>query len=104
MINSILLQAQPGGSPIGSILMIVAMFAIMYFLIIRPQQKKQEEIKKFRASLKVGSKVVTAGGIHGVIRELDATCATVEIAQNVKVKIDINSIFASADSGVIENK
>lgn len=99
MINSTLLQAQ-GGAGLSSILMMVALFAIMYFFMIRPQKKKQEEIQKFRAALTVGSKIVTAGGVHGVIKELTDTYAMVEIAQGVKIKVDINSIFQSVDSGV----
>ena len=53
------------------LVMMVAIFAIMWFFMIRPQQKKQKEIQKFRNALSVGDKVVTAGGIHGVVRRID---------------------------------
>ena len=65
-----LLQGQPAGG--GSMLwiMLIAMFVIMYFFMIRPQNKKQKEIANFRKSLQVNQKVVTAGGIHGIIKEI----------------------------------
>lgn len=93
---SILLQAE--GSGYMSILMIVALFAIMYFFMIRPQQKKQKEVQKMRENLKVGDKIVTAGGILGKIKEINDTTFTVEIAEGVRIKIDKTSVFASNDS------
>jgi len=80
----------------GTILMMVAMFAIIYFFMIRPQNKKQKEIQNFRKGLDVGQKVITAGGIHGKIKEVKDDCVILEIADNVRVKIDKNSIFAAA--------
>jgi len=93
---SILLQAAPnaGSSGMMSILMIVALFVIMYFFMIRPQQKKQKEVQKMRESLKIGDRVVTSGGIFGKIKEVEDTAFIVEIADNVKVKVDKASIFA----------
>ena len=71
----ILLQEAGGagflGSSGGSILMIVLMFVILYFFMIRPQQKRQKEIQKFRNSLTVGSKVLTAGGVYGTVKSLN---------------------------------
>jgi len=95
---SILLQAG-GGAPQGGVswsmpLMLVALFAIMYFLMIRPQQKKQKEVQKMRESLKVGDRVVTSGGIFGKIKEVEDTAFIVEIAEGVRVKVDKASIFA----------
>ena len=69
MLNTILLQAQ-SGSNISGLIMIVAMIVIFYFFMIRPQSKKQKEIKKAREAMTNGDKVVTAGGIHGTIREI----------------------------------
>ena len=66
---TILLQQAGAGSGLSSILMIVALFVIFYFFMIRPQQKRQNEIKKFRDSLQPGSDIVTAGGIFGKIKE-----------------------------------
>jgi len=81
------------------IIMMVAIFAIMYFFMIRPQQKKQKEIMNFRNNLTVGQEVVTAGGIYGKIKELDVTTVTLEIASGVKIKIDRNSIYANIQQG-----
>ena len=86
---TVLLQA-PAAGPDGSLMwiMLIAMFVIMYFFMIRPQNKKQKEIANFRKSLQVNQKVITAGGIHGIIKEIT----------NVKIKIDKNSIFADASA------
>ena len=75
-----LLQA-PAAGPDGSLtlIMIVAMIAIMYFFMIRPQNKKQKEIANFRKSLQVNQKVITAGGIHGVIKEINDSDVILEI-------------------------
>ena len=73
VLNYILLDAAAPASAsggMGSIIMIVALIAIFYFFMIRPQSKKQKEMKKFREGLKSGDKVITAGGIHGRIREI----------------------------------
>lgn len=88
--------AAPGGGNMMWI-MLIAMFAIMYFFMIRPQNKKQKEIANFRKSLEVGQKVITAGGIHGKIKDIKDDHIVLEIADNVKIKIDKNSIFASTE-------
>lgn len=79
-------------------ILLIAMFAIMYFFMIRPQNKKQKEIANFRKSLEVNQKVITAGGIHGKIKEIQDNYIILEISDNVKIKIDKNSIFASAEN------
>ncbi len=97
--NNILLQA--AAAPAGqngwsSILMIVLMFVVIYFFMIRPQQKRQKEIKKFRESIKAGDKVITAGGIYGKVKDVKETTITLEIADNVRITIDKNSVYANA--------
>ena len=94
----ILLQAAQGDGGMGMILMLVAMFAIFYFFMIRPQQKKQKEIQNFRKSIKKGQEVVTAGGIYGVVRDIDDVnnILVIEVASGVRLRIDRNSVFASA--------
>ena len=77
-------------------IMLILMFVIMYFFMIRPQNKKQKEIAQFRRSLQVGQSVITAGGIHGVIKEINDNDVMLEIDRNVKVCVDKNSIFAAA--------
>lgn len=71
-----------------TILMLVAMFAILYFFMIRPQQKKQKEIQKFRNSLTVGQDIVTIGGMHGTIKSINDAdnTVTIEVATGVKIK------------------
>ena len=97
--NYILLQA--AAAPAGqngwsSILMIVVMFVVIDFFMIRPQQKRQKEIKKFRESIKSGDKVITAGGIYGKVKDVKETTITLEIADNVRITIDKNSVYANA--------
>jgi preprotein translocase subunit YajC len=75
----------PGG--IASFLPLILIFVIFYFLLIRPQQKKVKEHQAFVAALKKGDKVVTNGGIHGEITGLTDTVVTLEIADNVRIKV-----------------
>jgi preprotein translocase subunit YajC len=103
-----LLQAKgnAAGGGLSMILMLVAMFAIMYFFMIRPQQKRQKEIQKFRNSLEVGSKVVTAGGVYGVVKDLNegGNYIIVEIASGVKIQIDRNYVYADPSQAAIQQK
>ena len=95
---TILLQAQGvGGSPYSGLIMIAALFVIMYFFMIRPQQKQRKEVEKQRAALTVGDKVLTAGGIYGKIKEANDTTFVIEIAEGVKIKIDKTSVFAARE-------
>ena len=98
---SILLQAAApaagGASSYSGILMMVLIFVVFYFFMIRPQSKRQKEIKKQREAMQVGDKVVTSGGIYGKVKELKETTVIVEIAENVRNKVDKNSVFATAD-------
>ena len=89
---------QTGGFDATFLIMIVAIFAIMYFFMIRPQQKKQKEIQKFRNSLEPGMEVVTYGGLHGTIKEIDdaKNIVVLEIARDVKVKVEKTHLFANA--------
>jgi len=96
---SITLQSpagQPGGGW-GMLLMIGMLFVIMYFFMIRPQQKKQKEIQKMRESLKVGDRIITSGGVHGKIKEIEDTVMLIEIAEGVRVKVDKASVFAATN-------
>ena len=101
MVNMFLAaQAAQGSSGMRMILMMVAIFAIMWFFMIRPQQKKQKEIQKFQNSLTDGAQVVTAGGIYGTVKRIDPATNTVEveIARGVVVKISRSSVFQSMES------
>ena len=103
---TVLLQAPAGAAGGGSMMwiMLIAMFVIMYFFMIRPQNKKQKEIANFRKSLQVNQNVITAGGIHGTIKEITDDYIVLEIASNVKIKIDKNSIFAAASAATNHSK
>lgn len=90
-------QAQGGGS-MSMILMMVALFAIMYFFMIRPQQKKQKEIQKFQNALEKGQQVVTGGGIYGTVDAVNLENGTidVQIAKGIVIKVDKGSVFKDA--------
>ncbi len=107
MLNTILLQGNSASW--ANILMIVALIAVFYFMMIRPQQKRQNEIKKFREGLRVNDNIVTAGGIYGKIKSIDETTFVVEIAKDVRITIDKGSVYPSAqqalrDTAEKENK
>ena len=86
-------QSQQGGG-LSMILMLVLIFVVMWLFMIRPQQKKQKEMQKFRDALKKGDKVVTAGGIYGTVAEVKEGSAQVllEIDKDVKIKVDKASL------------
>lgn len=97
---NILLQAA-GSAPTGggmgmTMVMMIAIIAVFYFFMIRPQQKKQKELQKAREAMQVGDKVVTAGGIHGRIKEVGDTWFLVEVADGVKLKFEKGSVYASS--------
>ena len=72
--------------------MIIAMFVIMWFFMIRPQRKQQKELEKFRNSLKRGDKVVTAGGIYGTVDEIKDRTVLIKVDGDVKLRVDKNSL------------
>lgn len=97
MLQLIPLQAAvQGGSGWSRIIMIVLLIAIFYFMMIRPQQKKQKEIKKFREGLQKGDTVISAGGIYGKIKEISTTYIIMSIADGVTIKIDKGSVYPTA--------
>ncbi len=88
----------------SQLIFFAAIILIFYFFMIRPQMKKQKEMKNYRESLKKGDKVVTAGGIYGRIAEVNDRTVMLEIDQNVKVKVDKGSIVRTADDIVDQPK
>lgn len=90
--------AQPGGleSMFSSFGVMILIFAVFWFLLIRPQQKRQKEIKKFREGLKAGSEVVTAGGIFGQIKEVRDLYFVIEVTKGVNIRVDKGSVYPSA--------
>ncbi|RSK46569.1 preprotein translocase subunit YajC [Hymenobacter perfusus] len=93
MFASLLLQAAPTtASSLISYLPIVGMVVVMYFFMIRPQQKRSAEAKKFRASLGKGSNVVTIGGLHGKVVDMSEETVTVEVDKGVRLRFDRSAI------------
>ena len=82
----------PGGG-IGSFFVpLIFIFIIMYFVMIRPQKKRQEQQQKLMGNLKTGDRVVTNAGIHGLISNVKETTVLVKVADNVKIEIDKSAI------------
>jgi preprotein translocase subunit YajC len=92
-----------GGGIFGQINMLIpfiAMFAIFYFLLIRPQQKKQRELRQMLQNLKRGDRVITSGGIYGTIVKIRNDIVHLEIAEQVRIRINkgsISELVAEAD-------
>ena len=87
--------AQQGGGFGGMLIMLVALFAIMWFFMIRPQQKRQKEIQKFQNELQKGTQVVTGGGIYGTVESIDLAGGKVDvkIARDVVITVDKGYVF-----------
>jgi preprotein translocase subunit YajC len=89
-------EAQGPGAMIQSFLPLILIFAIFYFLLIRPQSKKAKEHKQMLTDLKKGDKVMTNGGIHGIIEDIDGETITLKIGIKDDVRIKINRNFISS--------
>jgi len=86
-------SGQEGGSGVvANIVLFGSIILIFYFMIIRPQQKRQKERQQMIDSLKKGDKIITAGGIHGTVVGIEDKVALVQIADNVKIKVDRSTI------------
>ena len=83
-----------GGADPSFFIMMTVLFAIFYFLIIRPQQKKQKEIKEMLANLAHGDTVLTSGGLQGKITGITDTVVTMEVADKVRVKVSRSYIIS----------
>ncbi len=81
-------QPAEGQSPYGSFLMMGAIIVVFYFFMIRPQQKKQKELRKFREELKKGDKIVTTGGIYGKVLEIQERAIVIEVEGQNRLKVD----------------
>jgi preprotein translocase subunit YajC len=88
--------AAPGGGGAGmqSLIFLLLIIVVFYFFMIRPQVKKQKEATNFRNTLKKGDKVATTGGIYGKINDVKDRTITLEIADNVIVKVDKTAVIA----------
>ncbi|MEE1091039.1 MAG: preprotein translocase subunit YajC [Paludibacteraceae bacterium] len=101
MLTTILLQATTAEGAQGAgwmnMIMLLLIFVIFYFFMIRPQTKRQKEIKKFQDSLENGKTVITQGGIYGRVREVKDNYVLVEIADGVKIRVNKNMVFDSPE-------
>jgi len=82
-----------GQNPLVTFLPLILVFVIFYFFMIRPQMRKQKEMTNYRNTLKKGDKIVTNGGIYGKITDVKETTLTVEISDNVIIKIDKTAVL-----------
>ncbi len=97
-----MMPADPSGagpSPFAMLLPILGMFVIFYFLLIRPQQKRQKEMMKMVNALKKGDRVVTASGLYGTVAGLRDDVVVVEIADGVKVEMMKNAVTGVVAQG-----
>jgi preprotein translocase subunit YajC len=96
MLITVLLQAaQPGFDP-SSLILFAAMGLVFYFFMIRPQQKRQKEQKKFREELKKGDMVVTIGGMHGRVYAMDAETVTLDVDKGIKLVFEKSAVSQEA--------
>ncbi len=104
LLNILLMASQDGGkgNASGSFIMLLVIIVIFYLFLIRPQVKKQKEVRNFREALKKGDKVLTVGGIYGKITDIKENTITLEIADNVRIKVDKSGLIK--DSSALEDK
>jgi preprotein translocase subunit YajC len=95
-------QAAPQGDPFGFLLPMLVIFGAFYFLLIRPQQKRQKAHTALVASLSTGDEVLTAGGILGKVTAVSDLYATLKIADNVEIKIQKSTVSAVVPKGTID--
>jgi preprotein translocase subunit YajC len=99
-------QSAEGGSSnsLLSFLPLVLIILVFYLFFIRPQMKKSKEQKKFRENLKKGDKVITIGGLHGKIAEMDETTVTLEVANQVRLTFEKSAIALDSSTQLAQNK
>jgi preprotein translocase subunit YajC len=103
--NFVLAQAAPGaaGGGLPMLIMMVVLFGLMYFMMIRPQMKRQKEHRQMVSALAKGDEVVTNGGIAGRVEDVGETFITVEIAPNVKVKLQKGAVQQVLPKGTLKS-
>ncbi len=89
-------QGEGGGSMVSTLIMFGAIFAIFYFMIIRPQQKRAKERDRMLSEVKKGDKIITSGGIHGTVAGLDEKTVLIDVGNNVKIKMERSAIGSIA--------
>lgn len=91
-VTNLIAQAAQGGNPMQTIIMFGILFVVMYVVMIRPQQKRQKELKAKQESLKTGDKVITIGGMHASVNSVSEKTVSLRIADNTFVKYDRSAI------------
>lgn len=103
MIEGILVQAS-GGSQYQSLILFGGIAIIFYFFMIRPQQKKQKDQKKFINDIKKGDQIVTIGGIHGRISDMDEETVTLDVEKGARIKFERSAISLEASKKLADKK
>ncbi len=96
-------EAAKGSGSWSMIIMMVLIFVVMWFFMIRPQQKQQKELAKFRNSLAKGQKIITAGGIYGTVREIKENSVLIEVDGNCTLRVDKNMIMRDPSDAARQN-
>lgn len=96
--------AQGGGSMVSTLIMFGAIFAIFYFMIIRPQQKRAKEREKLISNLQKGDKIITTGGMYGTIAGVEEKTVLIQVTENVKIKFDKSAVNVITSSKEIDQK
>ena len=96
-------QAAPQGDPFMSFLPLIVLIVLFYFMLIRPQMKRSKEMREMLGKLAKGDEVITSGGLAGVIREIGENYLTVEIADNVPVKMQKSAVISVLPKGSLKS-
>ena len=94
-------EEAPAGGGMGLWIMIIVMIAIMYFFMWRPESKRRKQMQKFRDGLKKGDKIITAGGIYGIIKEVHEPTVLIEVDGNVTLRVDKGMVVGDPTMGVV---
>ncbi|MBE0663516.1 MAG: preprotein translocase subunit YajC [Bacteroidales bacterium] len=97
-------QSSEGGGGFGSMIFLLLIIVIFYLFFIRPQMKRSKDQKKFRENLKKGDKIITIGGLHGKIVEVQETTFTIEVADNLKLRVEKSAIAMDGTAQIAEQK
>ncbi len=93
---------QQGQNQWSSLIFLLLIMVVFYFFLIRPQMKRQKELKNFRDALKKGDRIITAGGIYGKINNIAENVITIDVGNNVLLKIDKSAVLR--DTSDVENQ
>ncbi|MFP4288909.1 MAG: preprotein translocase subunit YajC [Bacteroidota bacterium] len=105
-LTSILLMAPPeeGGGGFATFIPLLLIIVVFYLFFIRPQLKKQKDARKYRESLKKGDKIITIGGIHGKISDVQEKTFTIEITPDVRIRVEKSAVAMDAATDQLQEK